>query len=36
MEFIVEFYETQVGRCLKREFLDELKKLAWKGKGIGS
>ncbi len=25
MEFTVEFYETQVGRCLKREFLDGLK-----------
>jgi hypothetical protein len=36
MELTVEFYEIQVMRCLKREFLDELKKLAWKGKGIGS
>jgi hypothetical protein len=35
MEFTVEFYETELGRCPIREFLDELKKLAWKGKGIG-
>jgi phage-related protein len=25
MDFTVEFYETEAGRCLVREFLDELK-----------
>jgi hypothetical protein len=27
MEFTVEFYETQLGRCPVREFLDELKEV---------